>query len=92
MQKPFEVFQNFFSTLLHPSNWLIGDIGNIILIFKQLAYEHANVTYQAALTSFRNKGEISDYIWNCSGILTLYTQCVVMAAALQGRKGKDVLS
>lgn len=67
-QGPDELFQDFLSRLMQASSRLIEDKETGILIPKQLASETTNAICKVALRSFRNKSNITDYIWICTDI------------------------
>ncbi|XP_021103309.1 endogenous retrovirus group K member 7 Gag polyprotein-like [Heterocephalus glaber] len=90
-QGPDKPFQEFVARLLQTASRLLGDADARLLLVKQLAYENANSLCQAAIRSFRKKGDLGDYIRLCTDIGPAYTQGLAMAAALQGKTIKEVL-
>lgn len=62
-----------------------------MILVKQLAFENANSTCQAAIRPFKRKGNLSNYIRLCADIGPAYVQGLSMATALQGKSVKDIL-
>ncbi|XP_039723118.1 endogenous retrovirus group K member 5 Gag polyprotein-like [Pteropus medius] len=91
-QGPDEPFQDFVDRLLNPAGRLISDPEAETILVKILAYENANSACQAAIRPFKRKGDLKDYIRLCLDIGPSYTQGIAIAAALQGKSIKQVLT
>ncbi|XP_015455725.1 LOW QUALITY PROTEIN: endogenous retrovirus group K member 5 Gag polyprotein-like [Pteropus alecto] len=91
-QGPDEPFQDFVDRLLNAAGRLISDPEAETILVKILAYENANSACQAAIRPFKRKGDLKDYIRLCSDIGPSYTQGIAIAAALQGKSIKQVLT
>ncbi|XP_017657712.1 endogenous retrovirus group K member 5 Gag polyprotein-like [Nannospalax galili] len=91
-QGPDEPFADFVHLLSTAATRLFGSIkGGIELILKQLAFENAIPTCQAAIRPHKKKTNLDGYMRLCTEIGSSYQQGLAMAAALS-KTVKDFLN
>ncbi|CAD7672605.1 unnamed protein product [Nyctereutes procyonoides] len=83
-QGPEENYSDFVARLLTAVSRIVTDAEAGTLIVKQLAYENANATCQAAIRPWKNQGTLEDYVRLCADIGPSYLQGVTLAAAFKG--------
>lgn len=83
-QGPDEPYQDFVSHLLQATSSLVVDGEAGMILVQQLAYENVNSACQRAISPYRKKGTLLDYIQLCADIGPSYMQGMAIAAPLQG--------
>jgi hypothetical protein len=69
-----------------------GDAEAGVDYVKQLAFEKANPAYQAAISPYRKKKDLTGYIRLCSDIGPSYQQGLGMVAVMQEQSVRDFLA
>nr|XP_058916576.1 endogenous retrovirus group K member 113 Gag polyprotein-like [Kogia breviceps] len=77
-----EPYADFVDRLLQAVSRIIADGPSGTIIVKQLAYENANSTCQAAIRPWKKKGTLEDYIRVCADIGSSYLRGAAIAVAL----------